>query len=517
MMPAAPVPEQQTVTAEADPEPIQSAPDLEPEQPFEPLQEVSIAPPPKPNGASNAKLADNSTSLKSDLPATITLRSLGRVTETVEDPTLWRWRQKGHIGQTMIATTDTLPGKSNSSDTTKLLATTNLFAEVTGGDDQQELRLVTDARANTNWQDHESIRGLKVRKLFGSWQDKQSGVQVTLGRQPRQDAGVMGRFDGLALDWQSSDALQFGVLAGAPVYDVALLPFEDGRAFAGAHMTWSPVNSNWTSQFYFIEQRIHAAVDRRAIGTNISFDSHAVSSLFGIDFDVYQMAVTSASWKGTWRANDGLTLSLGADYLTQPLLLTSNALIGRSETNFPDLLDKFEDDRLKQLASDRTAKSASATFDLTYDVNDTWQVALDASWYTLSGTPASAGVAAETALGHEFAFGVHAYGQEILRPGDTVTLGAATRLSTNFAEFALDGAWRLPITEDLSLSARLKTGLRKRNDDAAGLFIIPDFAADYDLSENWSANAAFGMSFDASMPSGKRHEFIALMGVNYRF
>jgi hypothetical protein len=490
---------------------------LDQEKPAE-VANVDVAPPAAPSDAvANLKLRDNASELKSDLPSTITLRSMGKVEESVENPAAWKWGKSGQLSQIAVATSDTLPGIRDGSASKRLHATSNFFAEFTGSNESHEVMAVADARVSGAWNNNKNIKGLKVNKLYGLWQDKTSGMKFTLGRQVKQDAGVMGRFDGLTLDWTLSPETHVGMLVGGPAYDTTRLPFADGRALYGTSLEFEPLNSAWKTQIYFIEQRLNAQVDRRAFGTNVSFDTDAFTSMFGIDYDLYQTAMTSAYWQGTWRMNDRLSFSSNLEYVTQPLLLSSNAFIGRAETNFPELLDQFNESGLKQLAADRTARAVSGAVELTYDFANDWQLALDMNWNNVSGTPASGGVAAEASLGSEMAIGLHAYGQDVFRTDDSVALGVATRTNNTLNELTFDEQWRFPFSERLSMAARLKTGLRVRDGGAMSWFAAPDISADYRFSDTLSGNAEFGLSYDNGASPGSRFEFIGLIGISQSF
>ncbi len=477
-----------------------------------------ILPPPKPDAAKpNPKLHDNASDLKSDLPSTITLRSMGKANESIEDPAVWRWKKSGRVSQTSIATTDEIAVLRKDKDTGRFLTSSNLYGQVTGGNASDEVELVTDANARSAWHEHENISGLKINKLYGRWRDKQSSTALTLGRQIKQDAGILGRFDGAALEFMASSEVKLGLAAGSPAYDATLLPYADGRLLFGSSVEYAPKSSGWKTQLYFVEQRLHGAVDRRALGINLDYDGDAVSSIFGIDYDINQNALTSANWQGAWRPNDRLTLSLGADYVTQPLLLTSNALIGRSDTNFPGLLDKFGDDDVKQLAEDRTAAAYSASAALSYTLNSNWDVFIDASWYDVSGTVTSGGVAADAPLDSEIYIDLQLQGQEVFRSEDSLAIGLSGRMSDSLKELAVKGSWRVPVRDDVSVTAKLRTGLRKRPEAAAKPFIIPGLALDYRFDDAWSFNAEVGFSYDASVTSWSPYEYIGLAGVSWTF
>jgi hypothetical protein len=473
---------------------------------------------PKPDVARlNPKLHDNAADLKSDLPSTITLRSMGKVTETVEDPATWHWKKSGRISQTSIATTDEIAALRQDNNNGRFLSATSLFAQVTGGNARDELEFVADASAGSAWHDHENIAGLKVQKLQGTWRDKQTDTALTLGRQIKQDAGVLGRFDGGTLDVMASPEVRLGVVAGSPAYDALQGPFADGRLLFGTNVEYAPKSSGWRTQLYFVEQRFHGEVDRRAIGVNASYDGESVSSLFGLDYDIHQKALTSANWQGAWRPSDRLTLSLSADYVTQPLLLTSNALIGRSDTNFATLLDRFNSNDVKQLAADRTAAAYSASATVSYILNSNWDIFVDASWYDVSGTVASGGVAADAATDSEIYLDLQVQGQDVLRNADSLSFGLSGRTSDTLKELAVKGSWRVPVRDDVSMTAKLRTGLRQRPGEPFKPFIIPGLALEYRFSDAWSFNAEVGFSYDASMAASSPYEYIGLAGVNWAF
>jgi hypothetical protein len=466
------------------------------------------------NSAKKVSLDDNTGSLAEKSMLSPTLRTLRKIKDPVVDPAQWVWSNHGRVGQTAYTS-----GKVSRETDNMSRGVSHFSYTMKGSNASHAVALQLDASNRAELGGGGKLFDGGVNTLSATWEDKDHDVLVRVGRQSRQDSGIFGRFDGAMVQWGATDKLTLGLTAGSPAYTRDQMPFKDDRYFVAASVDYVFPDDSWQMQIYAVEQRAKGLVDRRALGGSLSYRDEILSAIAGLDYDIYQNKMASAFGSANWQVNSRLSASASIDYLTQPLLLTSNALAEQDANSLDDLIDEVGEDRLKDLAADRTAESISAAFGLVYQVNDHWQVSGDAFWSYVTGTPASGGVAATQALGSEWMVMTRASGHDVVVEGDSLGFGANVRLAQKFTELSVDGSWQVPVTEQFKMGGRMRVGTRFHDDGSNSLFAAPRLTGEYKLDKSWLINGELGALIDNrdSTGSGASVDVLALIGLHFEF
>ena len=218
-----------------------------------------------------------------------------------------------------------------------------------------------------------------------------SGLGIRIGRQSRNKAGILGRFDGLNAHYNWSDDVRVNLTAGYLV-DSTFDGYSSERPFYGASLDLSLLDEKLQVSPFVIEQRRDGILDRRAVGAQSRW-IHNQTFLSGlVDYDIYHKALNALQVSGTFTMNDRWRLSGAFDLRRSPYLTTSNALIGQRVDELSELEQTLIDIELGDIADDRTATTRYARFGIDGKLNDTWHFSADVSLSDFSSTDTSAGV-----------------------------------------------------------------------------------------------------------------------------
>lgn len=395
---------------------------------------------------------------------------------------LWRWGMRGSFSQFYFRDQSTTrfvdasqpeidPEIDNSVNLNQLLTAADIT--ISGGDDQRQLQLRASGAYTANFrQDAKDIQSLTA--LYLDYSDSEHDVSARVGRQTRNSAGVLGRFDGALLSWSVRRNVALNVVGGFPVLRSRQMEVLTERPFYGASIDLGGRRSPLSGTVYWFDQRAPGGfIDRRALG----FETRVLLPRFNafsiVDYDVKYGELNLGLLSMTYSFPDTSSLSLTADYRQSPLLTTHNALIGQSylDTQLPvaslrDLQPFFTDAEIYQLANDRTYVAKSLTVTYSRPIVDHLQASVD---FTLTdtggtpGTPASAGtgeVLAQPASGSEFYYGLQFIGTGLFWENDIYIVSGRYADTQRTSSQTVDFTARIPFSSTFRLSPRLRYGQR---------------------------------------------------------
>ena len=362
---------------------------------------------------------------------------------------------------------------------------------------------------------------LSLSTAYVEMRNKLNGLSARAGRQNRVAGGVFGLFDGVNLGYQATDRILLQVVAGSPVYYDHYEPFGEGRYFVGASADLTSADGMWTGSLYAIEQQANSKVDRRAVGTEVRYNSSALTSYAGLDFDVYYGEINNAYVSATWNPFAELSVYAGLDYRRVPFLLTSNALLGQPVGSLSELFDIYGTNRVETLAVDRTATAATATLGFTYALSDDWTVSLEGTLANYSGTPASGGVGSVPSPGLEYYIWGRVDGSNVFTEGDYAGFGLTAVENETYRSYIADAVLRYPLSDLWRLSPQFRLAYRTGNDtDLRQLLLMPSLALSYDVTSHWTIAGEAGVLWEEQSLRDEQTSNVDLrlgLGVRYSF
>lgn len=333
-----------------------------------------------------------------------------------------------------------------------------------------------------------SVAALYLELAIRDWQ-----IETSLGRQTRNTGGVLGRFDGARVSWQSMPWMRLNIVGGSPVASRKDEPFLDDKYFYGASVDIGPFLGGLDLSLFAIEQRAGSVLDRQAIGAEMRYLGDDVSVFATIDYDIHFAELNAALLSGTWTLPDKSTLTGALEHRKSPYLTTWTALQGQPFLTLYDLLKSRTLDEVEQLAVDRSLTYQAASIGYARPLTDNLQVSLDVTAAETSGAVASGGIPALPASGLEMFYSLQLIANSMLAPGDLYMAGLrlADREDSNL--YVLDLSARYPVTDALRISPRLRLGYREGETfDLTEYSVLPSVLLNYYVTRDLSLELEVG-------------------------
>lgn len=240
-----------------------------------------------------------------------------------------------------------------------------------------------------------------------------------LGRQPGNSGGVLGRYDGISLGYGVLPKWRINVVAGEPV---EFNPINSDKQFWGTSLDAGTFAEHWNGSAYYISQTIDGIIDRQAVGAELRYFDPRSSMLSLVDYDVSYGALNIALLQGTLQVGSKTSLNLLIDHRLAPVLQTSNAVIGETDTSISSQLLTLPEDQLRAQAEARTPTADLIMIGATHNFSSTWQLGGDIKRYNISGTPASGALPASPGTGNVYVYTVQGIGTGLLTKRDVSVL-----------------------------------------------------------------------------------------------
>jgi hypothetical protein len=296
--------------------------------------------------------------------------------------------------------------------------------------------------------------GFGVGALYLDTSVKDWDSTFRIGRQTRNQGGILGRFDGAVYTYQYDPLFGASIYGGSPVELRSDSPFKDDRYFYGASLNFTPVKG-FDASVYGIEQMDRGIIDRQAVGTELRYNDLTKSAFVTVDYDIHFEKLDAAIFTGTWTLPDKSIIRAGADYRMAPYLTTWNALQGQPFTTLYDLLKIYNQSQIQQMALDRTAAYQSSNVGYTRQLTDKIQLNLDFTQAHIDGTITSYNVTGIPDAGDEFYYAAQLVGSSLFTDGDLYTVSFRYSDLKESNNFAVDLSTRYPLIEDLRIAPRV--------------------------------------------------------------
>ncbi len=443
----------------------------------------------------------------------------------------WKWGLRGSFSQFYFRDQSKLRipdainnGANNEVDNSvnlnQLLTSADLT--ISGGNDRRQIQLraagsynqnfgtsstsITKGNTTFNSRPGEGIKALTA--LYLDFSDSDTGLQTRLGRQTRNSAGVLGRFDGGLLSWRTSPKLRFNIVGGFPVLTSRQTFVLKDRYFYGASVDIGAKQSPIQTSFYVFDQHARGGfIDRRSVGLETRVLKKRFNAFSILDYDVKYQKLNLGLLSLNYNFPDNSSLSVTADYRRSPLLTTNNALTGMqvatldpithvptftidannqvvqtfvAPTDLVGLRPFFTDQEIYNLALARTLVAKSFTASYSRPISSKLQANIDFTLTDTGGTPETLArsytdingvpnnpnlllyntVGALPASGKEYYYGAQLIGSGLFWNSDIYILSGRYADTQNSRSYSADFNARVPVTTKFRLSPRVRYGYR---------------------------------------------------------
>jgi len=264
----------------------------------------------------------------------------------------------------------------------------------------------------------------RLRYANVGWESVGREYQIDIGRQRSRGKGIFGRFDGAVFGYAINETNKINLTIGAPVSSSKVLKLDPERSFIGLNYEWDEMIADVDLSVFFLNQTIGGLTDRRAIGGEVKYVNSGTSVYSLVDYDIFHSEL-NALLLSVSHTTKGKTRYHGSyNQRKSPYISTRNALIGQSADSVEELQDLLlTDDEILDLAADRTLQSETATFQISTPINKTFDISGSITQLSISGAPASGGVAEIVAPGSQTYFNTYISASKLYSGSDTSQLG----------------------------------------------------------------------------------------------
>jgi TolA-binding protein len=421
--------------------------------------------------------------------ALLTARPL-REGETAETASIWKSEFFGSISEFYYRDSSFLRDEKNEEGLQEMVnvssLTTGIDATWRMRSDKYQMETVAVGSYEGDLTGERENR-TRTSALYFDFKDLDKTFATRWGRQSGNSGGVLGRFDGGKLSYLLTKKIRMNLVSGFPVarsYDDLL---NTDKIFYGVNFDFGRFFDHWDFNTYVINQTADGIDDRRAVGTEVRYVDKQGSFFSLIDYDILFNELGIFIFAGNWLLpNDATRLNLSVDYRNNPILSTSNALIGQVSPSLEELKDSIGESALQKLAEDRTLRSSFVTLGASHTLSENLQFAGDVSWSKLDGAPASGGVEAMASTGDEFFYSTQVISNNFFRDGDMSTLGLRYADTKQRDTYSLILSSRQPIDDKWRLTPRLKIDYRDNKlQDGEQWRFRPALRAEYFFNKQW--------------------------------
>ncbi|MGI9234392.1 MAG: SPOR domain-containing protein [Woeseiaceae bacterium] len=335
---------------------------------------------------------------------------------------------------------------------------------------------------------------LRISYAYADIADATTGLRGRIGRQSRNNGGVLGRFDGLNLGYQLGERVLLNTVVGKPAYSSSD-GIDSSRSFYGASVNYGPILENLDLGMFYIEQDVEGIQDRQAVGGEFRYFGLNQSFWGMVDYDLAYGELASAFLQGSWRFESRLSIHGLIDRRGSPFLSASNALIGQPVATFQELAQIYSEDELRQLGRDRTASSTTFTIGLSYPLSPRLQINADASQSTLDATPASGGVFGTEESTYNY-YSTSLVASSIFKEGDVSIVSARYSDSDTSRVISFTFDSRYPVGRSWRINPRLRVDRRERISDPNYEWLYtPGIRIQYRRSQKFRIDLEAGKQF----------------------
>jgi tetratricopeptide (TPR) repeat protein len=335
----------------------------------------------------------------------------------------------------------------------------------------------------------------RTTAAYAELTDRSWGLSGRIGRQTLASQGIIGLFDGLAMNYQINSHFSVSAAGGYPAY-TSYSGFSSHQQFETVGTEYTPTLALVFDAYLFNETE-EGLTDRRSLGFQARYSKPGYTAIALVEYDIYFQELNSATFIGNFRLGEHWIFGVNLDHRHSPLLESNNALVGQSATDLRALQGTFTAAEIKQLALDRTALSDTVVLSASRPLGERWQLMMDASALRLGATPESGGIPATPSTGLDKNASVQLAGASLLRASDLHIFGVrydnspasrSTTLSWD-ARFPVGGAWRfgprfsVARLDQPDLGGKQTLYLPEVRSDWTGRRSILEFIAGYQLQQ----------------------------------
>jgi len=342
----------------------------------------------------------------------------------------------------------------------------------------------------------------RLRYANLTWFTDDDVYRVDIGRQRSRGKGIFGRYDGVLFGYGINDTQKLNVVFGSPVSSSKVTSLDPERSFAGLSYDWEDVFDDIDISVFGLHQSIGDLTDRQAIGGEVKYRNQGTSFFGLIDYDIFYSELNALLLSGSLTTEEKTRYHFSYNLRKSPYISTRNALIGQAADSLEELQNLFiTDEEVLDLATDRTLESQTATLQVSTPLNETYDLSGNVTWTTLSGAPASGGVAEIIEPDGQLYFNIYLRGSRLYSTADSNQLGIRVSQLNNSSVWSIYVSSQYRWAKSWSAGAKLRYDDRQNDNGGGQQNISPSFRFQYQNKEQY-VYADFGAIFYTNQVDG---------------
>jgi len=326
----------------------------------------------------------------------------------------------------------------------------------------------------------------RLRYANFTWFTEDQEYRIDVGRQRSRGKGIFGRFDGVLFGYGVNETQKLNLVFGSPVASSKVTSLDPERSFVGISYDWKDVFTDIDMSVFGLHQTIGDLTDRQAVGGEVKYHDQGVSAFGLIDYDVFYSELNAFLFSGSLTTKEKMRYHFSYNQRKSPYISTRNALIGQAADSLDELQNLFiTDEEILDLAADRTLESKTATLQISKPLNKTYDLSGNVTWTTLSGAPASGGVAEIVEPGSQLYFNVYLRGSRLYSKADSNQLGVRVSQLNNSDVWSIYVSSQYRWAKSWSMGAKLRYDDRQSDNGGGQQNISPSFRLQYQNREQY--------------------------------
>lgn len=343
----------------------------------------------------------------------------------------------------------------------------------------------------------------RISRMSVRVEDRLHGLEAVVGRQRRNDNGIIGRFDGIRLAADLGSHVTVSALAGLPVertYDST--PNTDTVLGGGAIEVEDFWIDGLAAKFFVVGQNSSSLTGRVALGGEVRYAGPNSYSFVYLDYDANFESLNTFLASSSYRVTNDTDLRALVERRNSPILTLRSALQGQPVDNLDDLQEIFSESEILDLARDRTSVSWSGSVGASHRPTDRLQLSADLLVTYFGSTETSGGVPGTDAFGPDFGGSAQIIVNDWLVRDDVGSLSVRYFEGENVRSFAAAGYSRFRFFDDLRIIPRLLWEWRDSEIQGSQSRLRPSLEMDWGYSDFYF-NAEAGIEWLEPLSGGE--------------
>jgi len=315
-------------------------------------------------------------------------------------------------------------------------------------------------------------------------------------------SGVMGRFDGLLVDYRLSSGVTLNGVAGRPVKAGKTEADPDKQVF-GFSATTAKFANAWDLNSYIVQQQHNGSTESRVVGGALRYLRPKRSLLVSLDYDMTEHSLSTFMVSGAWKLRPATTFSATYDVRESYLHTPQEGYLQQTMAATEGWKWALPMDRIKQLAGKRSTEVSTLGVGLSHTLSQRVKLSGDVAILDVWRDAAAGDPDSRADQSSEFFYRIKLTGKDLVLRGDTSTLDLRHSVTESSRTSSASFDTRYALNRLWQIRPRVRTDYRDNETDKSVQWVTsPALKMEYRWREQYGIDIEAGGEWSArSLPS----------------